>query len=131
MFYPLDIYGAAALVLGFAVFVGACLVVSLCKRPVVIAAYLPFVLIPLLIGIQGCVARYDDFYYMLSQGDKIHTLSVLASPQSDALHALYSGLLATWPSLLVIAIGLFVRTLQTRERPQEMSTLAAERHSKE
>jgi hypothetical protein len=106
----LGLYGIVILSVGLAVFIGACLVVVLCKRPAVIAAYLPFLLFPLLLGVHGSVAGHYEFYEHLGQGEQIR-VSSLAADQAESLHRLYFGILATWPSFLVVAVGLFVRTL--------------------
>ena len=49
----LGIFGLSTVLAGVAIFIGACLVVCLAHRPAVIAAYLVFLLLPLLLGALG------------------------------------------------------------------------------
>ena len=49
----LGLFGFMTLLTGAAVFLGACFVVFLARRPAVIAAYMVFLLLPLLLGILG------------------------------------------------------------------------------
>ena len=49
----LGLFGLLTLLAGAAVFLGACLVVFLARRPAVIASYLVFLLLPLLFGTIG------------------------------------------------------------------------------
>ena len=115
MFMSLGIYGLVLPLLGFAIFVGACLVVTLNRRPAVIASYLVFVPVPLLLGVFGSV------HGMIS------ALSVVASLPSDAsmphlmaegwATALFStlvGFLVSAPAYAVVALGLFARTLAAK-----------------
>jgi hypothetical protein len=75
MIRSLGLFGFLSLLTGLAVFVGACFVVYLARRPAVIASYLVFLPLPLI------------------------------------------ALVLTLPSYLVLAIGLFVRTLWPGEKP--------------
>ena len=121
MFRWLGGYGVTVLLAGFAVLVGACLVVALCKRPAVIAAYLPFVLLPLLIGIHGSVAGHYEVYEHFGRSEQI-VASSLAAGEAESLHRLYLGIVATWPSFLVVAVGLFVRTLRYQGPSQKKAS---------
>jgi hypothetical protein len=108
-------YGLMLPLLGFAIFVGACVVVALNRRPAVIASYLVFVPVPLLIGIFGSVRG------------SISALSVVAMSTSDqdvarwmaeggatALFTTLVGFLVSAPSYAVVALGLFARTLAAK-----------------
>jgi hypothetical protein len=112
MFYSLGLFYFVLLCgSGLAVFIGGLLVVALNRRPAVIAAYFPFVLLPLLIGL---FATFDGF---------IRSMSVVATsagaPQashvaegiSTGLFSSLFGLGAMFPAYFVVATGLFLRTL--------------------
>jgi hypothetical protein len=124
------VYGIVVLSVGLAAFVGACLLVTTCKRPAVIAAYLPVVLFPLLVGVHGSVAMHYEFYDRLSKVSKIHDMSSLADDQAQSAYMLYLGVLATWPAFLVVAVGLFVRTLRYQGPSQKAKDPATEIPSK-
>jgi biopolymer transport protein ExbB len=96
---------------GAALFVGACLVVSLARRPAVIAAYALFLLLPLLLGalgaLKGCVS---SFSVLAMSGTQIKQSQIFGG-LAETLVLLFTALTVTLPSYLVIAVGLFVRTL--------------------
>ncbi len=106
-------YGTVLPLTGFVIFVGACLVVGLNKRPSVIAAYLVFLPFPFLIGLfatfHGCIL---SFYYF-SQNDSRPSLELILGNLSLALFSSLVGLALTFPSLLVLAFGLLIRTIRS------------------
>ena len=115
MFHSLGLfYGTVLPLTGFVIFVGACLVVGLNKRPSVIAAYLVFLPLPFLIGLfatfHGCIL---SFYYF-SQNDSRPSLELILGNLSLALFSSLVGLALTFPSLLVLAFGLLIRTIRSK-----------------
>jgi hypothetical protein len=105
------VYGLAIPLAGLGVFIGACAVVALSRRPAVIAAYLVFLPLPLLVGLfgslHGSVTSSSVFaYYHLNPrpGD-------IAAAISVALFSTLVGLGVTFPSYFVLAAGLFLRTV--------------------
>lgn len=111
----LGIHGVAVLLVGACVFLGACLVVALRKRPAVIASYSLFLLFPLLVGVHGAIADLRDGFDIIAHSNVRPHPSEIAYAESRALEVLSLGVLTTWPSLFVVAIGLLVRTLRSRE----------------
>ena len=114
MFYSLGLfYGTVLPLAGFLIFVGACLVVGRNKRPSVIAAYLVFLPLPFLIGLfatfHGCILSF----YHYSQYDSRPSLELILGNLSLALFSSLVGLALTFPSLLVLAFGLLIRTIRS------------------
>ncbi len=113
----LGIFGLSTVLAGVAIFIGACLVVCLARRPAVIAAYLVFLLLPLLLGalgaLRGCVS---SFAVIAVSGVQLKQSQIFAG-LSESLLFLLSALAITLPSYFVLAVGLFVRTLLADERP--------------
>ena len=106
-------YGTVLPLAGFLIFVGACLVVGRNKRPSVIAAYLVFLPLPFLIGLfatfHGCILSF----YHYSQYDSRPSLELILGNLSLALFSSLVGLALTFPSLLVLAFGLLIRTIRS------------------
>lgn len=108
----LGLCGFLALLAGAAVFVGACLVVFLSRRPAVIAAYLVFLLLPLLLAIIGALKGSVSSFAVLGASDIQIKQSQIFGGLAQALLLPLTALMVTFPSYLVIAIGLFVRALR-------------------
>lgn len=102
------------LLAGLVVFLAACVAVTKSRRPSVIAAYLTLLPLPVLLGI------------FLALGPQISSLAVFSLPAqpapsssqtaagvAGALLPIYLALMVSWPSYLVLAIGLIVRTVQS------------------
>jgi len=113
----LGLSGLLVLVTGFAIFVGACLVVMRSHRPAVIAAYLVFLPLPVLIAVigalKGCVASFS----VLALTDVEISASEWYGGTAEMLLGLLIALLVTMPSFLVIAVGLFLRTVGSHQPP--------------
>ena len=112
----LGFFGFMTLLAGATVFTGACLVVALARRPAVIASYLVFLFLPLVLSIigalKGCV---DSFAVVAISGTELKQSEIIAGLGETLLMPLIA-LTVTLPSYFVIAIGLFVRTLRADER---------------
>jgi hypothetical protein len=106
-------YGTVLPLTGFVIFVGACLVVGLNKRPSVIAAYLVFLPLPFLIGLFATFDGFIASFMIMSQGDSAPRLAEIASGISTGLFSSLVGLAVTFPSLFVLAFGLLIRTIRS------------------
>jgi hypothetical protein len=108
-------YGTVLPLAGFLIFVGACLVVGRNKRPSVIAAYLVFLPLPFLIGLfatfHGCILSY--YHYSQYDSRPTHALELILGNICLALFSSLVGLALTFPSLLVLAFGLLIRTIRS------------------
>ena len=109
----LGLYGLLSLASGLAVFVGACAVVALARRPAVIASYLVFLLLPLLFAVTGAVQGTVSSFAVIARSDVVLKQSEIFAGIAEALVVVLSALTITLPSYFVVAIGLFVRTLQS------------------
>lgn len=114
-FHSLGIFYSIVLPLSaFLVFAGACVVVIASRRPSVIAAYLVFLPLPILIGtfaiVQGMIASYS----VIAHSTVAPQPSEMAQGYSTALFSLLVSILLTFPSYFVLAIGLFVRAVLWR-----------------
>lgn len=117
-FHALGLFYAAVLPLtGLLVFVGACLVVALARRPAVVAAYLVLVPLPLLIGIYGSVQGMIASTMVIADSLAEVRLSDLAEGISTALFTTQVGFWATFPAYLVTSIGLLVRAATAKRNP--------------
>ena len=107
--------------LGLAIFFGAIFVVAMNRRPAVIASYLLFVPLPWLLGLFGALRIVGQMCDQINYGVRLQQEEI-AKYMSEPLSFLLLGLVATIPAYLVVAIGLFVRTLargtrRTGKRP--------------
>jgi hypothetical protein len=100
---------------GFMIFVGACLVVALNRRPGVIASYLVFVPLPLLIGVFASVHGLITALAVIAMSDAGDVpVHVWAEAWSVALLSTFVGFFVSAPSYAVVSLGLFLRTLAAR-----------------
>jgi hypothetical protein len=115
MIKSLGFCGLLSLLTGLAVFVGACVVVVRVRRPAVIASYLVFLLLPSLFAILGGLKGTVASFSVLARSEvEIKQWQIFAG-LSEALLPFLIALVLTLPSYLVIAIGLFRRTLQAQK----------------
>jgi hypothetical protein len=105
--------GASIWITGLAVFVGACLVVARSRRPSVIAAYLVFLPLPLLVGLCRVLGGNLASLAVLSSASVKLSDQQIASGIAGSLAPLYVGLLVIWPSYLVLSVGLMMRTVRS------------------
>ncbi len=113
----LGLLGLLMLLSGAAIFLGACLVVFLARRPAVIASYLVFLLLPLLLGVLGALKSFVSCFAVIAMAGVTLKQSQICAGLTEALLLPWYALMVTLPSYLVIAIGLFVRTLLAGEQP--------------
>jgi len=110
-------YGWLIPVVALLVFLGACLVVALNRRPSVIAAYLVVLPLPALIGIyatlSGFITGYSVFF-SAAEGDPGVSFAQHVTLVASCLVSSLFGLLLTAPSYVILAVGLFVRALLYR-----------------
>jgi hypothetical protein len=104
-------YGLVLPLSGLAVFIGACLVVALSRRPAVIAAYLVLVPTPFLIGIFGTFHGFIASYSIIATSGSTPKASEVGMGISTGLFTSLLGLAVTFPAYFVVALGLFVRTV--------------------
>jgi hypothetical protein len=109
------LYGMGILFSGIGVFVGAWLVVSLSRRPAVIASYLLFVPIPLIIGAFWFLAQLWDFSAMWSLFNTPPKSSDIFATLEYSLYGPIYGLLFTLPAYFVTSIGLFVKIVRNKQ----------------
>jgi hypothetical protein len=112
----LGLTGFLTLLVGAAIFVGACLVVFRTRRPAVIASYLVFLLLPWLLAILGALKGSVASFPVIAAAGLELKQSQIFGGLAQVLLLLLVALVVTLPSYLVIAIGLFVRTLRDRQR---------------
>lgn len=105
---------------GLLVFIGAVVVVIACRRPSVIAAYLVFLPLPLLIGAYGTVQGMIASYSVMATSAAAPQPAQLAEGYSTALFTALLGLLLTFPSYFVLSCGLFIRTILWREGTEKL-----------
>ncbi|MCH5374186.1 MAG: MotA/TolQ/ExbB proton channel family protein [Planctomycetes bacterium] len=105
------IYGLLIPLAGITVFLGACLVVAMSRRPAVIAAYLVFLPLPLLIGVFGSIQGLIASYAVIAASTTSPKPADVAAGVSTALFTVLIGLLVSFPSYFVLAVGLLMRTL--------------------
>lgn len=107
-------YGLLIPLTGFALFIGACCVVGLNRRPAVVAAFLVFLPLPLMIGLFGSVHGFISSLSIIATAGSTPRPSEIAEGISMGLFTTLVGLLVTFPSFFVLAFGLFFRTLMDK-----------------
>jgi hypothetical protein len=113
------LFGLLGMLSGAAVFVGAWLVVLLARRPAVIAAYLVFLLLPLLFGIIGGLKGTVSSFAVLALTDTAIKQSAIFAGLAETLVPILAAFVTILPSYLVVAVGLFVRTLLDGRRRKD------------
>ena len=107
--------GALIMLMGLALFIGSCLVVAWSQRPAVIASFLVFLFLPLLFAMIDVLKFNVCTLSVLSVVEvKLKATNVYAGLAKTLLLPL-DALCVTLPSYLVLAIGLFVRTLRAKQ----------------
>ena len=97
---------------GLAVFIGACLMVALAPRPAIKASFLVPVLLPLIFTMLAVIKMMIASISVNAMSDEQLKASVVAAGWSKAMVLPLEALCVIIPSYLVLAIGLFVRTLR-------------------
>jgi len=114
-----SIYGLLILLAGLLVFVGACAVVVGSRRPAVIAAYLVFLPLPLLISALAVIYGALQSCLVLAASTASPRPSEIAWGMATVWCTLLAGLIAMLPSYAVLGVGLFVRTLSSPQQGRE------------
>jgi len=107
-------YGITIPLAGIVVLIGACFVVTMSRRPAVIAAYLAFVPIPFLIGVFSCLHNFVSASWAVASYTGPPTPWEFYWAISYFLSAPLVGLAATFPAYVVTAAGLFLWTIRAR-----------------
>jgi biopolymer transport protein ExbB/TolQ len=81
------------------------------RRTAVIAAYLPFVALPALIGIFGVVHGMIASMSVVAFAGSSPKPSEIAAGISMSLFSALVGMMVSFPSFMVVASGLFVRAV--------------------
>lgn len=108
-----SVYCALILSTGLVVFLGACFLVLRRRRPAIVAAYLVFIPIPLLIGIFSAVHRFIIMHAVIANYNWEPTSQEVARGISVYLFPILAGFVVVAPSYLVVAVGLLVSLLRT------------------
>ena len=93
------------------VFIGALLVVFASRRPALIAAWYPWLLLPLWLACLGFFWGSTRSFMVIASSEVAPKPVDLAGGISIALVCPLLALVLAFPSFLVLSIGLFVRTL--------------------
>ena len=104
-------YGLAIPLTGLLVFIGACFVVKMSKRPAVIASYLLFLPAPMLIGIIASIHGMINSMEVIVFAGGTPEASAIGMRISMALFSSFFGMFVSAPSYLVLSFGLFIRTV--------------------
>ena len=115
------LYGLLLPAVGLLVFIVGLMVVTMNKRPSVIAAYLPFVALPALIGMFGVVHGMIASMSVVANAGATPKPSEIAEGVSLSLFAALVGLRVSFPSFVVVAMGLFVRAVYAKPENQGIS----------
>ncbi|HEX3654754.1 MAG TPA: hypothetical protein VHV55_03055 [Pirellulales bacterium] len=104
--------GFSVAVLGFAIFVGACVVVARSRNAAVIAAYLALVPLPLILAVFAAAkVALDEIAVISDEHENAALLALGRSLGTGEVHIM-CGVLAMLPAYLVTALGLFIRTVR-------------------
>jgi hypothetical protein len=102
---------------GIVLFAGACLVVLLSRRPSVIASFLVFLPLPIMIGVLGSLLGFISAFSVIAASEVAPKPAEVAAGISTGLFSTLVGLLVTFPAFLVTSCGLFIRTVTWRGNP--------------
>ncbi len=112
MFQSLGIfYGTLIPFSAFVLFLGAVAVVVLSDRPSVVAAYLVFLPLPLLIGVIGSLHGFINAFSVVAMSNVQVSPAEYAHGQSMGLFSTMVALLLSFPAYIVTAFGLMFPTI--------------------
>jgi hypothetical protein len=115
-------HSLAILSAGVAVFVGACLVVAKSRRPAAITSYLILLPLPFMVGLTRALSGQIGSLAVLSLSpEAVAQLSGsdIAGGVAGGLLPLFVALMVTWPSYLLLAVGLIARTTLSKQGSPE------------
>ena len=98
---------------------GACWFVWTQRRPAVIAAYYAFVPIPLMFGVLGTVQGFLQTYEYIAYSEVQPDPSTIAEGMAVSTATMYIAIIVTMPTLIVLSIGLFVKTIKAANSGEE------------
>jgi hypothetical protein len=110
----LGLWGHLSILVAAALFIGSCVVVRVAQRPAVIAAYAIFLPLPLLLAVAGELRGMLAASAVIARSNTQLRASEAAQVQAETVVLPASALIATLPSYLVVAVGLFARTVAAR-----------------
>jgi hypothetical protein len=99
-------------VLGLATLFGACAIVARCRRKALIAAYLLFIPFPLIVAFFDLTTGMKSSFAAIASGVPVPQQAEVYAALAGSLRVLILGLVPTALAYLVVAVGLFARTLQ-------------------
>jgi hypothetical protein len=115
----LGLFGLLAVLAAVVIFFGSWIVVFTVRRPAVIASYLVFLLFPLLLAVTGALKGLVGAFSVMAMAGVELKMSQIVGALSEVLVLPLTALMLTLPSFLVVAVGLFVRTL-AEKRPASL-----------
>jgi len=104
-------FGLLVLLSALIVFLGALIVLFASRRPAVIAACFPWLLLPLWLGFLGALWGGMQWFLIVAGSPIFPEMRHLGDAVSTALISPFLALLLTFPSYLVLSAGLFLRTI--------------------
>ena len=110
MIETMGLSGLFVLILGLAIFIGACLVVAKYRRTSTIAAYLVLLPLPTYIGILGQLNGIYASLSVISVSGAQPSRQEWAGGFAESALIMFLCLLVTLPSYLVLAYGLLAST---------------------
>ena len=113
MIQTMGLSGLFVLLLGLAIFIGACLVVAKSCRTSSVAAYLVLLPLPTFIGVLGQLKGIYASLSVISVSGMQPTGQEWAGGFAESALIMFVCLLVTLPSYLVLAVGLLVREFQS------------------
>ena len=99
--------------LGFALFIGACAVVMLSRRPALVATYLVLLPVPLLAGILVVLNSNIASMSVIAAGPVTLTGAEIAQGIGESLIVLFVSLWVTLPAYFVLSVGLMFRAYRS------------------
>lgn len=105
------LFGLLVVLSALIVFIGAVIVVMASRRPGVIAACFPWLLLPLWLGFMGILWGSLQSFMVIAFSDVNPKPKDVAEGVSMALVCPLLALVLTFPGYLVLSLGLFLRTL--------------------
>lgn len=112
MIRTLSFDGLLLLLLGVAIFAGACWVVRRSRRPAPIAAYLVFLPLPLIFACFGALKGNIASLSVMSFTGEVPSSADLSQGIAACLLPLLVALVVTCPSYFVVAFGLLARAMR-------------------
>jgi hypothetical protein len=107
----LGLFGTLAALAGLVIFFGSLIIVFATRRPAVIASYLVFLPLPMLLAVAGALKGLVNVFSVSTMSGIELKQNQITGALAEVLVLPLSALLTIIPSLIVVGLGLFVRTL--------------------